>query len=183
MCYLKLPYRLVLLLPHATSSLPCALPRCLISLITSSALLPCRLIAIVASSPLLLHHPCHLVTLSPHCLVALNIAMLLCYFVATLLPHLVGSRYLLNPPFVASLPCTLLLNHFATSLPLLVLPFPSLPLLVLPSSLFFCKDELRAWRSMLTNNHQKRLVFSLFLLCFFVFYSSFVFLLLYYVCI
>jgi len=58
--------------------------------------------------------------------------------------------------------CCLAILCLATSLPCVgqyfLLPsyFVALCWLVLPSSLLFCKEELRAWRSKLSNNHHKR---------------------------
>jgi hypothetical protein len=67
LCYLKLPCRLILLPLHVTLSLPCTLLCCLIALVALSPWLsrrPCCFV--VVSLPSLLHHPCHLVTSSPH---------------------------------------------------------------------------------------------------------------------
>ncbi len=160
------------------------LPRCYLahSLVASLPSSPHYLIALSS----LLHHRCFvaLVTSSPHYLITLVI----------LLPHrphcchatLLFCCYLVAPPCWVEVPsnppnlllrcltpcclATLLLHYFCC-----YFLFPSLPLLVLPSSLFFCKEELRAWKNKLSNNKHKFLKFYLFIYLFILLFFFFFF--------
>lgn len=134
-----------------------ALPHCLIILPQHLVLLPCHLFVPCATSSY------YLVPLS-------------CCF--NLLPRTTSLPRATSHCFATFLPCAPSLFNchctLSTSLPphLLLLYLVALCWLVFPSSLLFCREELRAWRNKLSNN-QKRLSFFFFL--WFVFFCLFSF--------
>jgi hypothetical protein len=171
------------------SSLPCFTTslcylhflHCLASLPRYAELLP-HLIA--SSSHLVVPHIASLYLVASHCLVALlcRAALLPCCL-TTLLPHVTSLPSCLAlpcyhctsctsepSPFVGSLPCCLAPCHFAC---LVVL---YLGLDGLPSSFFFCKEELRVTSFPIARNKVKCKVIFFFLL--FVFCLILVFLIL-----
>ncbi len=118
-------------------------------------MLPWAIALLPRCTTLLLHHIVslfHFTTSLAHQVVSLFLCTALLPHRTTLLPHHTDSSHYLIAllPLIIWLPFHL---RYLLTPPLLFRCRTTLCWLVLPSSLLFCSEKLKAWKSKLSNNH------------------------------